>query len=324
MLLLSIVLFALALAIPAIPGILEVLRPKDDGRLRISERYVRDPRFFGRAFREKLAPFVAAARGDASYERDVQLRTEEEVRWAPEMTVPANERSYGITIGDRVIVGENAGLRDAYALESLRVESGVVARTLTSDQTLTIAQKVRVLRWIDADGEIDVGADSNLGLSAAGGTTVRLHDRVSFERVWGSPVLSDSGADQIVAFASDRKVQLIEQQHVTEGKPMIIYGAVRVADGTHISSDLKVHGPIFVGENVTITGNVISRGNVTFAGRATVGGHVFSEGDVEIGPYTRIGPAGHAKTVYATGNILLHHDVGVYGWIVAENGGMTR
>jgi hypothetical protein len=49
MLLLSLVLFLLVLALPAVPSIFEVRSPKDDGRLHIMEQYVRDPRWFGRS-----------------------------------------------------------------------------------------------------------------------------------------------------------------------------------------------------------------------------------------------------------------------------------
>jgi len=48
---------------PAIATIREVRWPRDEGRLRIPEHYERDPRWFGRSYREKLAGFVAAARG---------------------------------------------------------------------------------------------------------------------------------------------------------------------------------------------------------------------------------------------------------------------
>ena len=98
-LLLSIVLFGLMLSVPAILPIREVGWPRDEGRLRIPEQYERDPRWFGRSYREKLAGFVAAARSGESYQADLKLRTDEETRWAPVLTIPPQERVRGIVVG---------------------------------------------------------------------------------------------------------------------------------------------------------------------------------------------------------------------------------
>ncbi len=148
-----------------------------------------------------LAPFVAAAHGDTSFREDVKLRTDEEVHWAPDLTIEARKRMRGISVGERVRVGQGAGIRDAYALESLDVERQVVARTLTSDGAMHIGESVQILRWIDANGEITVGADSNLGVSASGGSRLTLGDRVEFERVWGSPVATRTAAAEPFEFA---------------------------------------------------------------------------------------------------------------------------
>jgi hypothetical protein len=190
LLLLSFILFALVLALPTIPSIFEIRKPKDDGRLHITEQYVRDPRFFGTSFRSKLKPFVDEARSAGYGRAELQMRTEEDVRWSPDLQIPPDERLRGIGVGERVTVGHGAGIRDAYAIEHLDVEYDVVARTLTSNATMHIGNGVQVLRWIDADGDITVDADTDFGLSASGGARVQLGDRVTFERVWGAPVSS--------------------------------------------------------------------------------------------------------------------------------------
>ncbi len=328
LLLLSISAFALMLLIPAIPTLLETYRPKDDVQLHISEHYVRDPRWFGTALRAMLAPFVAAAHGDTSFREDVKLRTDEEVSWAPDMTVEAEKRIRGISVGERVRVGQGAGIRDAYALESLDVERDVVARTLTSDGVMHIGEFVQILRWIDANGEITVGADSNLGVSASGGSRITLGDRVEFERVWGAPVATRTAAVEPFEFAkrkNERRGETIRigQAEVDAGTSMIVYGPVRITRDTHIPSDVKVHGSLEIEPGVRIGGNVIVRGDVTLASDVAVSGHVFAEGDVRLGPRTRVGRSGGVKTVYAGRRMLIANDVEVEGWLVAEARGNT-
>jgi acetyltransferase-like isoleucine patch superfamily enzyme len=322
MLLLSLLLFALVLVLPALPSMVEVVRPRDDGRLFIAERYVRDARWFGRAFRLKLAPFVAAARESGPSRAAMHMRMEEEVQWAPDLRIPALERLRGIGVGEQVVVGHGAGIRDAYALERLEVESDVVARTLTSNDTMHLGNDVRVLRWIDADGDIVVGARSDLGISASGGARVTLGERVRFERVWGAPVACATPAREPFALDAVRAT-VLDAAAVGERASVIIYGAARVASGTHVPAHLKVHGPVAIEPGATIGGNLIVRGDVTIAGGVAIGGHIFAEGHVHLGPGTRVARPGVAKTVYATGEVLLADDVEVFGWVVSETGGST-
>ena len=325
LLLLSIALFALVLVLPAVPSLWEVFRPKDDGRLHIAEQYVRDPRFFGASFRSKLSPFVDEAHAGGEQQADVQLRTEEGVRWAPDLLVPADERTHGIDIGDRVTVGHHAGIRDAWALHHLDVQNDVVARTLTSDNTMHLGPGVHILRWIDSDGDITVDADSDLGLSASGGARVTLGDRVRFERVWGFPVASKTASKTPFEHDEHKGKAVVDQtkSDASDHQSLILYGPVHVQHGTTLPAHLKVHGAVAIEPGVTIAGNVIARGDVTIASDARVGGHIFCEGDIRLGPGSRVGREGVAKTVYATGKVLIADDVEVFGWVVSENGGQT-
>jgi len=310
------------LLVPAMPTILEIVRAKDDGRLRISEQYVRDPRWFGNSFRAMLAPFVATARGNAAFHENVEFRTVEETRWDADLMVPSHERLRGIAVGERVRVGQGAGIRDAYALESLDVEQRVVARTLTSNGVMHIGDAVTILRWIDAEGEITVGDDTNLAVSASSGARLTLGARVHFERVWGRPTASRTTATEPFPFAG-REAARIEQGDADRTTSLIVYGAARIARDTHIVSHVKVHGSLEVESGVRIGGNVIARGDVTFVADVVVLGHVFAEGNVRLGPGTRVGRSDGIKTVYAAGNVFVANDVEVEGWLVADDGGKT-
>jgi hypothetical protein len=322
MLLISLILFVVILTLPAIPSIREVRKPKDDGRLHIAEQYVRDPRWFGASFRHKLAPFVETARNNSEGRAELRMRTDEEVRWAPDLMIPEEQRLRGIGVGERVTVGQGAGIRDAYALEHLEVGPGVVARTLTSNSTMHLGSAVQILRWIDADGVIDVDAGTDLGLSASGGARVTLAGAVHFERVWGAPVATNTA--HIAPFKlNEDKSTVVDAKMMDQRESAIIYGPVRVAAQTAIRGHLKVHGPVTVEPGVHIAGNIIARGDVTLARDVTVGGHIFAEGNVRLGPGSRVSRDGVAKTVYATGNVLAANDVEVFGWIVSENGGET-
>jgi predicted acyltransferase (DUF342 family) len=271
-----------------------------------------------------MAPFITASRQGASYSADVVLRTDEPTRWKLDAVIAPGESLRGITIGERVHVGAGAAIRDAYALESLDVDANVVARTLTSDGDLRIGSEVTVLRWADSDGTIDAGNDTDLGLSASSTGETYLRDRVRFERVWGSPVVSKSSVVEPFPAPSHPKTTTIDAPREPANEPLILFGPVAIGAGTRLSCDLKIHGPLVVHPGVRIDGTLIVRGDVTFVSDVTVLGHVFSEGIVRVGPRSSIGRPGGVKTLYAARRIELAGDVRVHGWIVAEDGGTTR
>jgi carbonic anhydrase/acetyltransferase-like protein (isoleucine patch superfamily) len=323
LLLLNAALFVLVLALPAIPSMFERARPEDDGRLPIAEAYVRDARWFGRTFRRKLAPFVAAARRHGPSVGAMHMRTAEDVRWSPDLHISPRQRLRGIDVGDRVVVGHGAGIRDAYGLERVDVEPDVVARTLTSDALMHLGERVRVLRWVDADGELTVEAESDLGVSASGGARVLLRGRVRFERVWGAPVATATAGTEVWRAADRADLTSLTLADAAAQPSMIARGPVRLTSGTEIREHLKVHGDVVLEPGCRIGGNLIARGDVTILAGAVVAGHIFAEGTVRLGPGTRISCAGIAKTVYATGEVVLADDVSIFGWVVAERGGRT-
>jgi predicted acyltransferase (DUF342 family) len=147
---------------------------------------------------------------------------------------------------------------------------------------------------------------------------------VRFERVWGKPVTSRTGTTAPFPLVERKRATLIDATAVESGKPIIIYGPVRIASGTNIRSDIKVHGPLDVESGVRIAGNVIARGDVTFASDVAVEGDIFSERDVWLGLACRVGRHDGTKTVYAAGHVTIADDVEVEGWVVAEGGGQTR
>jgi len=116
---------------------------------------------------------------------------------------------------------------------------------------------------------------------------------------------------------------LIGAAAVETGKPIIVYGPLRIAAGTTIRSDIKVHGPLDVESGVRISGNVIARGDVTFASEVFVEGTSFQNKTCGSARDAAWSPPRH-QDVYAARRVVIANDVEVEGWIVAEGGGQTR
>jgi NDP-sugar pyrophosphorylase family protein len=309
--------FALLLALPAIPSMFELLRPQDDGKLAIANGYVRDPRFFGASFRRMLAPFLERADDDKRFATETVWRDTESIRFAPHLLIEDDERVRGVLIGDDVRIGDGAGIRDAFGREHVAIADGAVVRTAASDGTLTIGAGVRVLRWIDAEGDIVVGEGSVLGASASSAAGLELNSGVRFERAWGRPVRAFTNRTIVPPEPPSAKHRLtasVLREDVIEQCPIVL------EQGARVNGSLKVYGDAYLEAGVHVRGHLIAQGSVYLGPDARVDGNIFAEGDVILDTGAHVGAGGY-KTVYCTGIATLADGVTVDGWIVAEGGG---
>lgn len=309
--------FALLLALPAIPSMFELRKPQDDGKLAIADGYVRDPRFFGTSFRRMLAPLLVRADGDEKFSTQIVWRDTEPIRFAPNLRVEDGERVRGVLIGDDVRIGDRAGIRDAFGRDHVAVADGAIVRTAASDGTLTIGSDVRVLRWIDSEGDCVVGEGTVLGASASSAALLELNAGVRFERAWGRPVLASTPNTVPIPERPDAK-RSVEENAVHED--LIEHRSIVLSAGARVNGSLKVYGDAFLESNVHVHGHLIAQGHVYLGPGVRIDGNVFAEGDVVFDDGAHVGASGY-KTVYCTGVAILGNAANVDGWIVAEGGG---
>jgi len=299
---LSVIVFAALFAIPLLPGLREVRRPRDDGRLEIPEGYTREPRYFGRAARASAAlrladaPAVPVRIGDgASAGGDVLGRS-------------------------HVTVGDGARLADIYAGGDLTCGAGTTAGAACSDGDATFAPNCTIVRWVDAAGDLRAGRGCDLGISAAAGKTVALGADVRFGRVYGSPVTvaADAASDGSAAVDGARTIGTNDAPGDT-----IERGDVAVAPGALVTGNIKAYGSIVIGADARVTGNVVSRTDVILCDGAAVDGHVFAEDYARTGRRARVGTASLQKTAFAGRGIRLGGGTIVHGWIVCDGLGVT-
>ncbi len=312
MLALSIVVFLIVLAIPALPAIFELRKPRDAERLGVYEAYKREPRYFGQSFRRKLAPAIARVAGGLTASVPVALADIASVEVMPALDLEAHAKRNGVVVAERVTLGEGAAVGDCFARNSLVTGPEVRARTLASDGTLVLGDRSSVERWLDADGDIVIGDGCSLGQSASTDGALSLGAGSHFERVWGRPVRTNGAALAVVTDAGTR----IEGDLVKSGNLV-------VQPGMEVTGTVKAGGDIRLEPGVRVGGNVIARGRIVAGGPCEVAGNVFAEGPIELGCGTIVGRADSFKTVYSARRITLGPGVTVHGWIISEEPGVT-
>jgi hypothetical protein len=339
--LLLIVLFLVLLALPLVPGIRELVRPRDDRPLEIDVDATLDPRQAGRSFRERLAPLRARAGNEAPFHGpvDPERPSGDTYEVQRDLLLPPEGRgpSISIVLG-KADVGERARLGDLYVRGNARLGAGVRLRALAADGDLVLGPGCFVEQWLDTDGVAHVGPGSQLGRQASAAAGLHLGPGCSFRRLWGLPISTEAigrapereaapppaeaGAklDEVVVWVGRR---LTVPRGLNLDRDLVVHGEVRVSSHSHVRGSIKAYGRLHLAVGVEVDGNLICRRSIQIDGQAQIRGNVFAEGDIVIGPGSRIGQEGGFKSVYALGRVELAADVQVFGWIVAERAGVV-
>jgi cytoskeletal protein CcmA (bactofilin family) len=336
-----IALFLALLALPLVPGIRELVRPRDDRPLEIDVDATLDPRQPGRSFREALAPFRARAGSEVPFRApmDLEQPSGDAYEVHRDLLLPPGGHGPALTIVlGKADVGERARLGELYIQDTGRLAAGVRVRAVATDADLQLGPACVVEQWLDVEGMADVGAGSKLGHQASAAGRLRLGAGCSFRRLWGLPVSTAAGGpvpegtdspppdesgtklDDVVLWVGR---QLTMPRGLTLDRDLVVHGEVRVSSGNHVRGSIKAYGRLHLAKGVEVDGNLICRRSIHIDGQAQIRGNVFSEGDIVIGPGTTIGAAGGFKSVYALGRVELAADVQVFGWIVTEGVGVV-
>jgi predicted acyltransferase (DUF342 family) len=317
---LSVAAFIAVFALPLMPGLFELARPRDNRGLPIALGYTRDPRFFSQSFRAKITPL----RESLSFGRVPFLdRRDERASLGTRLTLAPNSRTSDVQIArEQLICGAGATMTDGYGAKSVVCGDSVEARALCSDGKLVLGDGCSVERWVDAESSLDVGSGCSLGMSASSGGVVTLGSGVRFERVFGERVTVCGGG---VAPSPQHAKDAItfRESDITKSPNVIVRGDAVILEGTVLDASIKAHGSLFIERGVRIMGNAVARGELVLLDESVIEGHAFGERALFLGANSRIGVPGQGKTAYTAGRAVLCDGATVHGWIVSEQGGWS-
>ena len=317
---LSVAAFIAVFALPLVPGLFELAKPRDNESLPIALGYARDPRFFARSFRAKIAGF----RESRIFGRTRFLdRYDERATVGDHLSLTPNSNTTQAQIArNRLICRAGATMTDGYGAKSVTCGESVAARMLCSDGDIVLGDRCSIERWIDAESSLDVGSDCYLGTSASSGGVVTLGGSVRFERVFGERVTVRGAGAAPIPQRPEKEIALRECD-IAKGSDFIVRGNAVVAEGTVLEASIKAHGSLVVERGARIMGNAVARGDLIMLDDSVIEGHAYGERGLFLGVNARVGVPGQGKTAYTAGNALLCDGATVHGWIVSEQGGWS-
>lgn len=312
------VVFALLLALPFIPGLLFMRRRRDEQPLHVDPDYSRDPLFFGENLRQKYAQMqggLAAVNGTLLQQERADMTAHSE--WTKPLLVSGTT-----TTGAHVSLGE-VYLQGGGMLGSQNKVASVIA-----DHDLRAGEQLQVKRFVEVKGNLMLGPDSHLGISAAATGRLTLQPGTVFQRLYGQPIVVEGQAlhmadpppsvgDQYL-WARD-SLRIPKNQVLTDG--VICHGALFIGEDSTVLGDVKVYGDLHLLRGAHISGNVVVRGSVVLHGNNKIQGHVHTEKNLFVASGSTLGGPQVQLSFYAAGRTVLAPSVLIHGYLVSDRGG---
>ncbi|MFN3479041.1 MAG: hypothetical protein ACK415_01535 [Thermodesulfovibrionales bacterium] len=326
--------FLILFLIPFIPAIIELLRPKDASPLFIPMDYSKDPRYFGRSFRNILGNAITADTGAGI--REVTLSRNEKVEIVNSKRIGKGENVNHILyiIGDLVSENEARFNKEVYVKGNALIGSKNVLRAIACEGGLSLSREVNIVRWADAEGRIEVYDGCDLGINTSSGDELRIGRGCKFKRLYGLPVITYGMSNNNQGLCTDKgdiscDTRIVTKDHMIVPpfsrveKDLIVKKDLRVKKGCVLIGSIKTYGNLIIEGNVNIFGNIFSEGDIEIWEGSAVLGDVFSQRIITIKKGVRIGSAGMIKSVIGKKGIVIGQDIMIYGYLMTEGLGVV-
>jgi hypothetical protein len=321
--------------------------------IRIDQLYVRIERYFGLAFRAKLKEWLAGPEGELTPDRvRVVDRGHEQIRVHEKLTVPDGERIDDVVVADTLAAGTGCRFsREVYTKRHCRIGSESALQALAADGDVLLGRATRVIRWVDAAGEVMLEPGCRvLGrvtsavrvLMTTGSMVKSAHapvvvtingrpasrppyeaDRLSVERVtldeegdgWaaaGAPKPRRQMAPECVAYDGDLKLPA-----VLVPTSLVVRGNLTIGPGSILRGDVKASGTIHLGAHSVCEGNIVAGRDIHLGAETSFHGVVFAEGAVRIARGVIGSRPDPGVAVYGATTVILGPDVEIHGKVSA-------
>jgi len=289
------VIFLLLIFLPFLPGLIELIKPKDAFPLFINLDYSKNPRYFALSFKKKLFNTLKIEDVLKSIEESENIELiKEEIKLSKSITVLANSFVERVLfVSGNLTTEENVFLaKEVYVTNNAYIGENNKIRALACEGSVYLKKNTTILRWLDAEKDIFVDENCDLGVSTTSNSQILLQKGDKFKRLFSKVILTKS---------TKPYEELPKEGHIK--------GSIKNYDSFSVKGNIEIEGSIFGEKDITVGENVKILGNV------------FSQGKIKIKDNATIGEAGSVKSVIAKKGITIGENVKVYGYVMTEGEG---
>lgn len=328
------------MALPLIPALMELIRPRDAAPLSAVGSDSGELTFFAESFARRasheglLGTMVPSRLADGS-----AVRTHSATRPLPVQSRPFSELT---VLMDSTPLPDGAELAsECLARLTVHGGSGTTFRALLGQRDIFLGPGSSVLRWVHARGRLEAADGTRLLGRATAERQIVLGRNVVFDRLqsevirvtdvetFEAPMLPTAAYERFIP-AKAREFaasywRVDDGVTIPAGRSMsgalIATGSVVVSDGARVSGPIKAHEEVVVRNGAVVIGSISARGRITLEKGSRVSGPVISETAVVIEAAV-VGSAGSLTTVTAP-VIRLLPGATIYGAVMAGDDGLT-
>jgi hypothetical protein len=250
---------------------------------------------------------------------------------------------------DRVLISyaplrlpdQTAALATIYSARDLKGGAGTAYRALFGDSNIDLRERSIVLRWVHAEGRLDVGHESSLFGRASAGRGIRIMPGSKFQRLSAPRIefgdtreVSNPINSPLTPASVPHLPEMMVPRHVVKGSvvlppnsfvghDIVSSGSIRVGRGSWIAGSLKAADDVLVDGESRIDGSVVAERDVFIGGGCYVRGPVIAERNVLIDGPTAVGSPGGPTTLTAP-SIYFSEGVVVFGSVWARESGSVE
>lgn len=324
------VLFCITFSLMLFPVLLGYYSRKAQRQepLLIKSDNVKDPRYFSKSFRR----MVETSLKDHPGEETLHLSKDERLLYADQQTFKPDQQIDLIVLAMNAPLNVPAGCKfskEIYSAHDVQIGANTQIRALAGLNDITLACGVELLRWVDAESELDIGRYCHLGINASAGRRLRIGTSCSFQRLYAPEIVIGKNIGVTVGSPvgtmpkkQEVSAKLIHIDRVSSNET--IAGSIIADSNLVLDENCVIHGSIHAGKRLHIrrgayiSGNVISDGDILIEENVSIEGDVFAQGCILVGYQCRIGSEGRIKSIVARKHVSLTEESIIFGYVGTE------
>jgi acyl-[acyl carrier protein]--UDP-N-acetylglucosamine O-acyltransferase len=330
------ILLLVLFVLPFAPGVREFRKQRDAAPLFINMEYHKYPRYFATSFRKKMVDSLTDSNATEGH-RELNLSKREQVQII-DQAVFRQEESLGhlLYVLRDLESGVNVSFgKEVYVRGAARIGTINRLHALACDGDIRIGRGTRVVRWIDAEGDVVAGESCSLGIDATCGGMLSAGRSCTFLRLFGNPVCAGEAGtrDDVWQEFEDAPALLTPDEAINRNPPdipplsltqssIVSDASLTVADYAVVRGHIKSHADLILGAQVTVTGNIFADGDVVLGPGCRVLGAVFSQQHITLKESAQVGSRNRIKSVIGKKGVTLEQGARVFGFVMTEGRGL--
>ena len=240
-----------------------------------------------------------------------------------------NPEPTGIQFYKEIYVKKNAYLRGVIQLRAIACLNNVL-----------IGENTEIIRWADAQNELIVLDNCDLGISTTSGNELIIGINCLFRRLYAPVIYIGQKPQQkwSAYYTIDKKILylvpktetkrnlkyidkfLINESGIAEFS-VVSKRNVTVVENIIVQGSIRSHKGIRICDGVIVCGNLFAEGNIVLGKNVCVLGSIFTQGDIIVESRVMIGQKNKIVSIVARGRIEFSENSVVYGNVSCEGGG---